>query len=531
MADCRRYRSASVPSATMDQYPAAAMVVLDGDALGIDDVLAVTRGGAAVEVSDEARRRMAPSRAVVEALDSSDSVAYGVTTGFGALADRAVAPQDRALLQRRVVISHASGMGPPLDAEVVRGMLLLRARTLCAGYSGVRALLPEALVALINSGLVPWVPQHGSLGASGDLAPLAHTTACLLGEGWVWDGTERRPAGDALAEHRLAPITVGPREGLALINGTDGMTAVLALAVADLADLLRAADIIAAMSVEALLGTTTAFGERAVALRPAPGQAASAANLCALLSESALVASHRESHHAVQDPYSLRCTPQVHGAARDVHGFARECVERELASVVDNPMVLGSEIVSGGNFHGQALAYAADMLASVCADVAGISERRLDRLLDPSRSRGLPAFLTANPGLNSGLMITQYTAAAMVVELRAAATPIAVHSMSTSAGQEDHVSMGFTAAMRTRRSVETLRMVLAAELVAAAQALELRAPLRPGPATAAVVGSLRQRVAHLDDDRVLAGDLSAAVEWLRERRWRDVLPGVTDALR
>jgi histidine ammonia-lyase len=249
-----------------------------------------------------------------------------------------------------------------------------------------------------------------------------------------------------------------------------------------------------------------------------------------MLSKSALVASHRESHHAVQDPYSLRCTPQVHGAARDVHSFARQCVERELAAVVDNPMVLDGDIVSGGNFHGQALAYAADMLASVCADMAAISERRLDRLLDPTRSRGLPAFLTSDPGLNSGLMITQYAAAAMVVELRAAATPIAVQSMSTSAGQEDHVSMGFTAAMRTRRSVLTLRMVMAAELVASAQALDLRAPLRPGPATAAVVRSLRECIAHLEDDRVLAGDLSDAVDWLRERRWRDALPGVTDAL-
>src|SRR5450631_4152742 len=496
----------------MEGYPAAAMLVLDGDPLTIDEVIAVARDGEAVAVGDAARRRMAPSRAVVESLDRSDSIAYGVTTGFGALADRAVAPMDRAALQRRVVLSHASGMGAALDAEVVRGMLLLRARTLCAGYSGVRPVLPEALVALLNSGLVPWVPEHGSLGASGDLAPLA-------------------PAAAALAERGLQLITVGPREGLALINGTDAMCTLLALAVADLAHLLEAADVIAALSVEALLGTTSAFAERAVALRPAPGQAASAANLRAMLAESAMVASHRESHHAVQDPYSLRCTPQVHGAGRDVHNFARECVLRELAAVVDNPMVLDSEVISGGNFHGQALSYAADMLASVCADVAAISERRLDRLLDPARSRGLPAFLTANPGLNSGLMITQYTAAAIVVDLRAAATPIAVQSMSPSAGQEDHVSMGFTAAMRTRRSVSGLRMVLATELVAAAQALELRAPLRPGPATGAVVGSLRKRVAHLDDDRVLAGDLEEAVEWLRRSEWRAALSGVAAQLR
>ncbi len=502
------------------------MVVLDGDPISIDDLVEVARLDATVEVADQARRRMAPSRRVVEELESTDSVAYGVTTGFGALADRAIAPADRATLSRRVVLSHAAGMGGALDAEVVRGMLLLRARTLCAGYSGVRPLLPEAIAALLNAGLVPWVPEHGSLGASGDLAPLAHATACLLGEGWVCDGAGRRPAAGALAEHGLAPLTLGAREGLALINGTDGMSALLALAVHDLDDLLGAADVVAALSVEALLGTTQAFAENAVALRPAPGQAASAANLRALLDGSMVVASHRESHHAVQDPYSLRCTPQVHGAARDVLTFARECVVRELHAVVDNPMVLDGRVVSGGNFHGQALAYAADMLASVCADVAAISERRLDRMLDPARSRGLPAFLTHEPGLNSGLMIAQYTAAAMVVELRASAAPIAVHSMSTSAGQEDHVSMGFTAALRTRRSVATLRRVLAAELVAAAQALELRGPLRPGPATGAVLSSLRERVPHLDDDRLLAGDLAAAETWLRQCRWRDALSGI-----
>jgi histidine ammonia-lyase len=510
----------------MAQYPAAAMLVLDGEPISIDDVVAVARLDATVEVGEEARRRMAPSRAVVEALESSDSVAYGVTTGFGALADRAIAPADRATLSRRVVVSHAAGMGDALDAEVVRGMLLLRARTLCAGYSGVRSLLPESIAALLNAAVVPWVPEHGSLGASGDLAPLAHATACLLGEGWVCDGAARRPAAVALAERGLTPLTLGAREGLALINGTDGMCAVLALAVHDLASLLRAADVVAALSVEALLGTTQAFAENAVALRPAPGQAASAANLRAMLDASMVVASHRESHHAVQDPYSLRCTPQVHGAARDVLAFARETVVNELHAVVDNPMVLDGRMVSGGNFHGQALSYAADMLASVCADVAAISERRLDRLLDPARSRGLPAFLTDEPGLNSGLMIAQYTAAAMVVELRASAAPIAVHSMSTSAGQEDHVSMGFTAALRTRRSVATLRRVLAAELIANVQALELRMPLRPGPATAAVLRSLRQRVPHLDDDRMLADDLAAADAWLQECAWRDALSGI-----
>ena len=505
------------------------MLELDGSPLRIEDVVAVARERREVAVSAGARERMAASRRVVEELDRSGAVAYGVTTGFGALADRAVAPADRTTLQRRLVTSHAAGMGEPLDAEVVRGMLLLRARTLCAGFSGVRADLPEAICALLGSELVPWVPRHGSLGASGDLAPLAHATACLLGEGWVRDGDGRRPAADALRGAGLHVIDVGPREGLALINGTDGMASLLALAVYDLTALLRAADVVAAMTVEALLGTAVAFDERLVALRPSAGCAESAANLRVMLAGSPLVASHRESHHAVQDAYSLRCTPQVHGAARDVAGFARSTVERELAAVVDNPTVLDGEVVSSGNFHGQALAYAADMLASVCADVAAISERRLDRLMDPARSRGLPAFLTRNPGLNSGLMIMQYTAAALVTELRASAAPLAVHSLSTSAGQEDHVSMGFSAALRTRASVASLRRVIATELVAAAQALGLRAPLRPAPATAAVCESLRTVVPPLADDRVLAGDLLAAETYVRDGGWEVALAaaGVT----
>ncbi len=509
------------------------MVVLDGSPLAVADVVAVARHGEAVTLSDAARERMAPARALVDRLDASDDVVYGVTTGFGALADRAISAADRVTLQRAVVRSHAAGAGPALPAEVVRGMLLLRARTLCAGYSGVRAELVEAMLALLRSGVVPWVPEHGSLGASGDLAPLAHAAACLLGEGWAM-GPNGAPveAMQALHAHGLAPATVGVKEGLALINGSDAMAATLALAVFDVAELLTVADCSCAMSVEALLGTERAFDADVVALRPSPGQRDSAANLRALLRDSPMVASHRASHHAVQDAYSLRCAPQVHGAARDVLGFARSVVERELASVVDNPLVMveRGEVVSSGNFHAQALGYAADMLASVCADVASISERRVDRLVDPARSRGLPAFLTRNPGVNSGLMIAQYTAAACVTALRAAAAPIAVQSVPVSAGQEDHVSMGFTAAMRTRRSVEDLRRVLAVEAMCAAQALELRAPLRPAPATGALLRSLRTRVPALEEDRVLAGDLRAAEEWLRDGAWRAAAGEVVEAL-
>jgi histidine ammonia-lyase len=496
------------------------MLIVDGGPLRIDDVVAVTRHRHAVSLADSVRERMAAAHAAVIRLSNEDAVVYGITTGFGALADRAVDAQDRRLLQRRVVLSHAAGMGPHLDEEVVRGMLLLRARTLAAGLSGVRYELPEALIALLSSGIVPWVPAHGSLGASGDLAPLAHAASVLLGEGLVvgHDGTPAE-SGAALATRGISPLQLEPKEGLALINGTDAMAAMLALAVADLAALLRVADCACAMSVEALLGTPTAFDERVVSLRDSPGQLTSAANLRTLLQDSPVVASHRSSHHAVQDAYSLRCAPQVHGAARDVLDFCRTVVERELASVVDNPVVLEGEVVSAGNFHGQALAYAADMLASVCADIGSISERRVDRMLDPARSRGLPAFLSPDPGLNSGFMITQYTAAAIVAALRSAAGPLATQNATTSAGQEDHVSMGYEAARRTRDSVDGLRRVLAVELMCAAQALELRAPLRPARATGALLGEIRARVAPLREDRVLATDLAALEDWLRDEAW------------
>jgi histidine ammonia-lyase len=397
----------------------------------------------------------------------------------------------------------------------------------------VRAELVEAMVRLLGSGLVPWVPEHGSLGASGDLAPLAHAASVLLGEGLaVGSDGEPVPVDAAmLREHGLAPVEVGVKEGLALINGTDAMAACLALVVHDLAALLTLADCACAMSVEALLGTTRAFDADVVALRPSDGQQASAANLRTLLRDSPMVASHRASHHAVQDAYSLRCAPQVHGAARDVLGFARAVVERELASVVDNPLVMvqRGEVVSSGNFHGQALAYAADMCASLCADVASISERRVDRLVDPARSRGLPAFLTRHAGVNSGLMIAHYTAAACVTSLRAAATPVAVQSVPVSAGQEDHVSMGWTAALRTRRSVDDLRRVLAVEILCASQALELRAPLRPAPATGALLASLRTRVATLEEDRFLGADMRAVESWMRSLEGLEAVSGAVGA--
>ena len=508
------------------------MVTVDGGALTIDAVVRAARGREAVTLDPSVPGRMAPGRETIERLDREGAVVYGVTTGFGALADRAVDPADRALLQRAVVMSHAAGSGARLDDEVVRGMILLRARTLAAGLSGVRVDLVQALLALLDAGIVPWVPEHGSLGASGDLAPLAHVATVLLGQGWTAGRSgERIDAASALRMAGLAPIAVEPKEGLALINGTDAMTSLLALAVHDLEDLLRAADIVCALSVEALLGTTVAYEERVVALRPAAGQHDSAANLRALLRDSPIVASHRPSHHAVQDAYSLRCAPQVHGAARDAVAFCRQTVEHELASVVDNPVVLGEDVVSAGNFHGQALAYAADLLAAVCADVAAISERRLDRLLDPARSRGLPAFLSPEPGLNSGLMITQYTAAGIVATLRHAASPFAVQSAATSAGQEDHVSMGYEAALRTRRSVGLLGSVLAIEMIGAIQGIEMRHPLRPAPATGALVTALRALTQPIAADRVLSGDIEAVETWVRAAGWREPLASAGVSLR
>jgi histidine ammonia-lyase len=508
-----------------------AMLSIDGGPLRIVDVVRVARDRESVELAESVAERMAATHRVVDALDAANDVVYGVTTGFGALADKAVEPADRAALQRAVVLSHAAGMGERLDDEVVRGMILLRARTLAAGKSGVRIELPQALIALLQEDVVPWVPAHGSLGASGDLAPLAHAACVLLGDGWVVNGKERVPASAALESRHMQTLQLRPKEGLALINGTDAAAAILALAVHDLSALLVAADCACAMSVEALLGTARAYAEDVVALRPSPGQQASAANLRALLRDSPLVESHRPSHHAVQDAYSLRCAPQVHGAARDALAFCRDTVERELDSIVDNPVVLDGAVVSAGNFHAQALAYAADLAASICADVAAISERRVDRMLDPARSRGLPAFLSREPGLNSGFMIAQYTAAAIIAALRTAATPLAVHSATTSAGQEDHVSMAHEAALRTRGSVEQLRNVLSVEFMCAAQAIELRAPLKPARATGALLSALRERIAPLEQDRALHDDMAAVNEWLCDSGHRVSVQAAGEGLR
>ncbi len=489
------------------------LVELSGSGLEPADVVAVARREAGVALTDRARGLMRDSAAAVQrALDAPEPV-YGVSTGFGSLANVVIPAERREELQRALVRSHAAGMGPPVEREVVRAMMLLRARTLAMGCSGARPVVAERILELLNAGVTPVVPEHGSLGASGDLAPLAHCALALLGEGeaHLRDGT-LAPAAEALAAAGVAPLTLIAKEGLALVNGTDGMLGMLVLAAHDLGRLLRVADVAAAMSVEALLGTDRAFEAGLVALRPQPGQQLSAANLRALLAGSQIVASHRHGDDRVQDAYSLRCAPQVTGAARDVLAHADGVASADLRSAIDNPMVLpDGRVESCGNFHGAPLAFACDALAIAIAEVGAIAERRTDRLLDASRSAGLPPFLAPDAGVNSGLMIAQYTQAAMVAENRRLASPASVGSLPTSAMQEDHVSMGWAAARKLRACVANLTRILAVELACAARAIELRAPLRPAAGTGAALAAVRAAgVAGAGPDRWLAPELAAA---------------------
>jgi histidine ammonia-lyase len=497
------------------------------------DVVAVARHDATVSLADDAIVAMDRSAAVVAEHADAEEPAYGVSTGFGSLALVRIPVERREELQRALIRSHASGMGPPVEREVVRGMMLLRARTLAMGCSGTRPVVAQTLIDLLNAGLTPVVPEHGSLGASGDLAPLAHCALVLIGEGEVDEtGGARRAAAESLAAAGIEPVTLGPKEGLALINGTDGMLAMLVLACVDLIRLLRVADITAAMSVEALLGTNRVFAAELVGLRPQPGQAASAANLRALLADSEIVASHRYDDPRVQDAYSLRCSPQVAGAARDTLGFAEQIAETELRSAIDNPMVLADgRIESCGNFHGAPLAFACDFLAIAAAEVGAIAERRTDRLLDAARSQGLPPFLAEDPGVNSGLMLAHYAQAAMVAENRRLAAPASVDSLPTSAMQEDHVSMGWGAARKLRAAVANLSRILAVELVCAARGLDLRAPLRPGPGTAAALHALREHVPGPGPDRHTAPELAAAESLVSSGALTDAVESAIGALR
>ena len=491
-------------------------VNLEGAGVTVADVVAVARRGEEVRVSDGALSRMAASRRIVESLVDGEP-AYGISTGFGALANTTIPADRRAALQQSLIRSHAAGMGPAVEAEVVRAMMFLRVRTLALGASGARPQVAESLVRLINAGVVPVVPEHGSLGASGDLAPLAHAALVLIGEGEVLTDGGAIDAAEALARVGIEPLELVEKEGLALTNGTDGILGMLCLAAHDAKHLLTIADIVAACSVEALLATDRAFAADLLALRPHPGQQASAANLRAVLAGSPIVASHRHGDDRVQDAYSIRCTPQVHGAARDTLEFVIAVTDRELASAIDNPMVLpDGRVESCGNFHGAPVALAADYLAIAAAEVGAIAERRIDRLLDPGRSQGLPPFLAEEPGVDSGLMIGQYTAAALCAENRRLAAPAAVDSLPTSAMQEDHVSMGWGAARKLRRVLDNLRRILAVEWVTAARGIELRAPLQPAAGSAAAVSLLRTRVPGPGPDRWLSPELAAAERMLAD---------------
>ena len=493
-------------------------VVIDGMSLRLEAFDEVARRGRACVLAEHARAAVEAGQAAVRrVLDAGDAM-YGVNTGFGDLASVRIAPDRIVELQRRMVLSHASGLGEPLDDDAVRGMLLLRANTLARGHSGVRPQIIEALLALLEADVLPVVPSRGSVGASGDLAPLAHLVLPLLGRGQVRIDGRIATAAEGLRRAGLVPLELGPKEGLALINGTQAMTSLLALSCLDARRLVRIADLASALSTDALRGTDTAFDPRLHALREHPGQRASAANLWSLMRGSAIRESHRAGDVRVQDPYSVRCTPQVHGAVRDVLDDVEAKVAIEMNAVTDNPLVFsdgdgGEAILSGGNFHGQPMAFAADFLAIALAELASISERRIEKLTNTAFS-GLPPFLAPDAGLNSGFMMAQVTAAALVAENKVACHPASIDSIPTSADKEDHVSMGMGAALKLRSVVANVHRVLAIELVAAAQGIDLLRPLRSSERLEAVHGMIRGRIAFRDDDREMAGDLVLGVRLL-----------------
>jgi histidine ammonia-lyase len=493
-------------------------ITLNSSGLTMEQVVEVARNGAKIEISKEALEKMAVTRAHIETLAKAEVPVYGISTGFGALANQHIAPEDRVQLQKSLIRSHAAGMGDPVEKEVVRALMLLRLKTLVSGRTGVRPELATTYADLLNAHITPIVHEYGSLGCSGDLAPLAHCALVLMGEGRAVgpDGIEK-PVPELLAAAGIKPIELREKEGLALINGTDGMLGMLVLALHDLNKLCDQVDVVAAMSVEAQMGTDQVYRpELHEPLRPHPGQAKSAANMFEALAGSEVVASHREGDDRVQDAYSLRCAPQVAGAVRDTITHATLVATRELAATVDNPVVLESgEVTSNGNFHGAPVGYVLDFLAIAATDLSSISERRTDRMLDRYRSNGLTPFLAGDAGVDSGLMIAQYTQAGLVSENKRLSVPASVDSIPSSAMQEDHVSMGWHAGRKLRKVVDNLRRVVAIELVTAARALDMRAPLKPAPITGALLAKLRKEVPGVGPDRFLAPELEAAERLLK----------------
>ncbi len=483
-------------------------VVLDGNSLTLEQVTAVARDSAPVSLAAHARKRAQAARAVVERLAAQRAVAYGVTTGFGKLSEVAIPPDRLAELQVNLVRSHAAGVGDPLPEREVRAMMLLRANVITKGYSGARLDLAELLIGMLNAGLCPPIPEQGSVGASGDLAPLAHLALSLIGEGTLHCNGTSGAASDMLRSAGLTPVSLGAKEGLTLINGTQAHTAIGALALVDAHRLWRTAHVAGAMSLEALLGTPVAFDERIQTVRGQLGQAASAAYLRELLADSEIRESHRENDPRVQDAYALRCMPQVHGPVLDALDFASGVIGRELNAATDNPLVFESgDLLSGGNFHGQSVAMALDFLAIALTNLATISERRTDRLVHPDLNQGLPPFLSRDAGVNSGFMMAQVTAAALASECKVLSHPASVDTIPTDGSKEDVVPMAMTAAWKLRRIVKNVRYVLAIELMCAAQGIDYRAPLKPGRGVARAHAAVRRLVAPLERDRVLSGDI------------------------
>lgn len=509
-------------------------VVLGTSGTTFQDVIDVARHGARIELSPEAVQALADSRAVVDALAAKPEPVYGVSTGFGALATRHISPELRAQLQRNIVRSHAAGMGPRVEREVVRALMFLRLKTVASGHTGVRPEVAQTMADVLNAGITPVVHEYGSLGCSGDLAPLSHCALALMGEGDAEgpDGAVK-PAGELLAAAGIQPVELREKEGLALLNGTDGMLGMLIMALADLDTLYKSADITAALSLEALLGTEKVLEPELHAIRPHPGQGASAANMLAVLKGSGLTGHFQEEEAPrVQDAYSVRCAPQVAGAGRDTLAHARTVAERELASAVDNPVILADgQVRSNGNFHGAPVAYVLDFLAIAAADLGSIAERRTDRLLDKNRSHGLPPFLADDAGVDSGLMIAQYTQAALVSEMKRLAVPASADSIPSSAMQEDHVSMGWSAARKLRTAIGNLNRIIAVELYAATRGIELRRGLTPAPASQAAITALRDAgVEGPGPDRFLAPDLEAADAFVREGKLVAAVEPVTGPL-
>ena len=509
----------------MNSVPPAAALILNGRPLTLSEIESVASGFRLVTIAPEAIARVAQSRQVIESILETGQTVYGVNTGFGKLADVRIPAGSLTQLQTNLVRSHACGLGEPLSEAESRAMLLLRANVLAKGLSGIRTELLHLLVAMLNSGVHPVIPAKGSVGASGDLAPLAHLALVVIGEGEATFQGRRQPGAEALAAAGLAPLPLAAKEGLALLNGTQAMTAVGALTVAHASRLAQIADLAGAMSLEALMGTPVAFDPRIHLARPHLGQITSAANLIEILAGSQIRESHRSNDPRVQDAYCLRCMPQVHGAARGVLAHVTNILETESGSATDNPLVFAAEreteaeVLSGGNFHGAPLSYAFDYAAIALTDLANISERRIDRLINPDINEGLPAFLCADAGLSSGYMIAHVTAAALLNECKVLAHPSSTDSVPTSGGKEDHVSMGMTGALKLRQIVQNMEVILAIEMMCAAQGLDYRQPLQPGPAVARAHATIRALVPHLDEDRILAPDIEVIAEAIRHRQF------------